>query len=193
MFYILISFGFFSNSGRNFFRLRNVVRVLTLFFLEKLFYFRLGMTAIKTKWGKIWICAGKKGIVAIQLGGKKPVNTPDSTVQVSLKCQKALRDYFDGKGLVDLPLQLLTGTPFQRQVWKKMRSIPYGETRSYTWLAQKIGKPKSVRAVANACGANPIPILIPCHRVIASNGTLGGFSSGLHWKKRLLSIESNII
>lgn len=82
----------------------------------------------------------------------------------------------------------LNGTPFQKAVWKAMAKIPYGETRTYGWVAGKAGRPKAVRAVGNACSANPLPILIPCHRVVASNG-LGGFSSGLALKKRLLAME----
>ena len=87
------------------------------------------------------------------------------------------------------PLDLSAGTPFQRKVWQLLRTIPRGQTRSYAWVAQKIGKPRAARAVGAACGANLIPILIPCHRVIASDGSLGGYSSGLHRKKRLLKLE----
>jgi len=82
------------------------------------------------------------------------------------------------------------GTPFQRRVWRAIASIPWGETRSYAWLARKVGKPKAYRAVAQACGANPLPIIIPCHRVIASDGTIGGFSAGLRLKRRLLMLEN---
>lgn len=83
------------------------------------------------------------------------------------------------------------GTPFQRRVWKAIATIPAGEVRSYTWLAKKVGRPRAIRATANACGANPFPIIIPCHRVIRSNGTLGGFSGGLgrRTKKLLLKKE----
>lgn len=80
------------------------------------------------------------------------------------------------------------GTEFQKQVWKAMQEIPFGETRTYKWIAEKIGRPNAVRAVGNACGANPIPLVIPCHRVVAQNG-LGGFSGGLHIKKKLLTME----
>lgn len=81
------------------------------------------------------------------------------------------------------------GTPFQRQVWRAIGQIPYGETRTYQWIANKIGKPKAVRAVGQACGANPWPILIPCHRVVGSGGKLGGFSRGLRLKRQLLALE----
>jgi len=86
-------------------------------------------------------------------------------------------------------LDLSSGTPFQQEVWRALRTIPRGETRSYAWVARRIGKPKAVRAVGAACGANPIPIIVPCHRVIASDGSLGGFSGGLALKRRLLELE----
>lgn len=80
------------------------------------------------------------------------------------------------------------GTEFQRAVWKAMRKIPRGQTLTYGDLAAAIGRPNAVRAVGTACGANPLPLFIPCHRVVAKNG-LGGFGSGLPWKKLLLSME----
>jgi O-6-methylguanine DNA methyltransferase len=81
------------------------------------------------------------------------------------------------------------GTTFQKDVWNALLKIPRGELRSYTDIAKMIGRPKSVRAVANAIGANPICIFIPCHRVIRSDGTLGGFSSGIHRKKAFMQME----
>jgi len=80
-------------------------------------------------------------------------------------------------------------TPFQRAVWDALRAIPYGETRSYGELARAIGKPGAARAVGAACGANPWPIIVPCHRVIAADGALGGYSAGLKWKRVLLELE----
>jgi methylated-DNA-[protein]-cysteine S-methyltransferase len=88
----------------------------------------------------------------------------------------------------DLPLDL-QGTDFQKRVWRQLEHIPYGETRSYLQIADAIGSPKAVRAVGAANGANPIPIVIPCHRVIGSSGKLVGYGGGLPLKKRLLSLE----
>jgi O-6-methylguanine DNA methyltransferase len=88
-----------------------------------------------------------------------------------------------------VPLDLSAGTAFQQAVWQALCRIPYGETRSYAWVAGQIGRPRATRAVGSACGANPIPVIVPCHRVIASDGSLGGFSCGLKWKKRLLALE----
>ena len=106
--------------------------------------------------------------------------------------KKALKRYFSREKMnFSFPFDILWGTPFQRKVWKAMRKIPYGQTRSYKWLAQQVGHPKKARAVGQACGSNPIPILNPCHRVIKENGELGGFSSGLRIKRKLLRLESN--
>jgi methylated-DNA-[protein]-cysteine S-methyltransferase len=80
-------------------------------------------------------------------------------------------------------------TPFQRAVWQATREIPYGQTRSYGWLAARVGKPRAARAVGQALGANPWPIVVPCHRVVASNGGLGGYGGGLDMKERLLRLE----
>lgn len=87
------------------------------------------------------------------------------------------------------PLDLSRGTAFQRNVWAALRRIKLGQTQSYGMIAKSIGNPKAVRAVGGACGANPIPLLIPCHRVLAANGKIGGFSGGLDWKRKLLACE----
>jgi O-6-methylguanine DNA methyltransferase len=87
------------------------------------------------------------------------------------------------------PLDLSNGTTFQRKVWNALRKIACGQTKSYGEIARAIGKPKAVRAVGGACGANPIPVLVPCHRVLAANKKLGGFSGGLNWKRKLLARE----
>jgi O-6-methylguanine DNA methyltransferase len=102
-----------------------------------------------------------------------------------------IRGYFAGKvvGFAD-KLDLSGSSPFQRRVWEVERSIPYGETRTYVWIAGKLGMPKAARAVGQALAKNPLPIIIPCHRVICSSGDLGGFSGGIGWKQRLLEIEA---
>lgn len=101
-----------------------------------------------------------------------------------------LEEYFKGRRKsFDLTL-FPEGTEFQKEVWNALQTIPYGETISYKELAQRIGKPKTIRAVGAANGANPIPIIIPCHRVIGHDGSLTGFGGGLPLKKRLLELES---
>jgi methylated-DNA-[protein]-cysteine S-methyltransferase len=102
---------------------------------------------------------------------------------------RQLNEYFAGKrAAFDLPLAP-EGTAFQRSVWRQLQEIPYGETISYGELARRVGNPKASRAVGSANGANPLPIVIPCHRVIAGDGTLGGFGGGLPTKQMLLALE----
>ncbi len=104
----------------------------------------------------------------------------------------ALRAYFDGDiAAIDaLPVADVPGTPFQRSVWRALREIPGGETISYAELARRIGKPAAVRAVGLANGANPIGIVVPCHRVIGSDGTLTGYGGGVERKRWLLAHEN---
>ncbi|WP_278402521.1 methylated-DNA--[protein]-cysteine S-methyltransferase [Megamonas rupellensis] len=102
-----------------------------------------------------------------------------------------LDEYFQGKRTVfSLPFKL-TGTPFQLAVWKELQNIPYGQTTSYKEIAQKINKPKACRAVGMANNKNPLPIIIPCHRVIGSNGKLIGYAGGLKLKNYLLKLEKS--
>jgi methylated-DNA-[protein]-cysteine S-methyltransferase len=103
---------------------------------------------------------------------------------------RSFKAYFSGSKVnFREKLDLTGGTDFQKKVWKAMLKIPYGETRSYGWLATKAGSKDKARAAGAACGANPIPIIIPCHRVIKSDKTIGGYSGGLGFKKKLLQIE----
>ncbi len=103
---------------------------------------------------------------------------------------KQLKEYFAGKRTdFDLPLAP-EGTEFQRTVWQRLQEIPYGETISYGELAKRVGNPKASRAVGAANGQNPIPIVIPCHRVIGANGKLTGFGGGLPTKEALLALEA---
>lgn len=98
-------------------------------------------------------------------------------------------EYLEGKRKVfELPLDL-RGTPFQLEVWDALRRIPYGETRSYAQIAALLGRANAVRAVGSANGANPISLVVPCHRVINSDGKLGGYAGGLNVKARLLAME----
>ena len=104
-----------------------------------------------------------------------------------------LDEYFQGKRTTfSLPFKL-TGTPFQLAVWKELQNIPYGQTTSYKEIAQKINKPKAYRAVGMANNKNPLPIIIPCHRVIGSNGKLIGYAGGLKLKNYLLELETSRI
>jgi O-6-methylguanine DNA methyltransferase len=104
--------------------------------------------------------------------------------------KKDLKSYFSGKRVsFRQALDLSGGTPFQKRVWKAMQKIPPGQTKSYGWLARQAGGKNKARAVGAACGANPIPIIVPCHRVVRSDGSLGGYGGGLGAKRKLLSLE----
>ena len=117
-----------------------------------------------------------------------PVDASDAPVL--LEGEKQLREYFAGKRkCFSLPLAP-EGTPFQRAAWEALQKIPYGERRSYAWEAMQTGRPGACRAVGNANGKNPLPIIIPCHRIIAANGTIGGYSSGIWRKEFLLALEN---
>lgn len=116
----------------------------------------------------------------------------EQTSPIIEETKKQLQQYFDGnRKTFDLDL-LLVGSDFQKQVWQGLLNINYGQTISYGQLATNIHNPKSVRAVGSANGANAISIIVPCHRVIASDGSLGGYGGGLAVKKRLLKLEDTI-
>lgn len=126
-------------------------------------------------------------------GTPKPV-TPMAIPAVIRKWHSvtsaALKGALTGKSPRELPpLDLASGTFFQQAVWRELRRIKPRQTRSYGEIARRIGRPNAVRAVGGACGANPIPVLIPCHRVLAANRKIGGFSAGLDWKRKLLERE----
>ena len=113
----------------------------------------------------------------------------DIPSEITAKAAKELDEYFaGGRKTFDLPL-LFVGTEFQEKVWNTLLEVPYGETRSYGWMAEMIGNPKAVRAVGTANGSNSISIFAPCHRIIGSNGSLTGYGGGLPAKKFLLELE----
>ena len=104
---------------------------------------------------------------------------------------KAVLDYLNGwQPHIDLPLDIRV-TAFQQRVLDELKRIPYGETRTYGEIAKAIGQPKAARAVGNACNKNPVPLIIPCHRVVGSNGNLTGYAFGLERKQTLLDLEQN--
>nr|WP_263312739.1 methylated-DNA--[protein]-cysteine S-methyltransferase [Mammaliicoccus sp. Marseille-Q6498] len=117
----------------------------------------------------------------------------DESNNVLNQLEQELNLYFEGKlDKFTVPIKFNFGTPFQQKVWQALCDIPYGETISYKQLAENIGQPTAFRAVANANGKNHLTILVPCHRVIAADGGLGGYSSGIERKELILNIEKNI-
>ncbi|HSY48152.1 MAG TPA: methylated-DNA--[protein]-cysteine S-methyltransferase [Thermoanaerobaculia bacterium] len=149
-------------------------------------------TYVDTPIGALLVAGDTDGIVEIHFAGAKPrsdwVRDDDSLADAASQ----LRAYFDGElRAFDLPLKT-DGTEFQQRVWSALRKIPYGETTTYTAIAERIGRPSAVRAVGAANGANPIPIVIPCHRVIGASGSMTGFGGGIDVKKRLLALEARV-
>ncbi|MFH1761398.1 MAG: methylated-DNA--[protein]-cysteine S-methyltransferase [bacterium] len=144
---------------------------------------------IKTPLGNILIGGDKSGIESVTF--IETININNSHPQPNIKdCENQLIDYFNGE-VKKFNVKLNPkGTPFQKKVWKCLAKVPYGKTAAYSDIAKQMGNPKAVRAVAGACKRNPIPIIIPCHRVTGKNGNLTGFSSGLWRKKWLLKHES---
>jgi methylated-DNA-[protein]-cysteine S-methyltransferase len=140
------------------------------------------------------VAASDSGICAIDLNAAAPVQGSECAANPLLRHAVAqLRAYFAGElRSFDLPLDM-RGTDFQQRVWRELREIPYGETRSYSFVASAIGSPKAVRAVGAANGRNPVPIVVPCHRVIGAGGSLTGYGGGLPLKKFLLQLEANHI
>jgi methylated-DNA-[protein]-cysteine S-methyltransferase len=148
--------------------------------------------------GRLKLVASRDGLVAILWGRDKPSQADvelgemqrDDGDRVLMETERQLREYFEGKRR-EFSLRLdMRGTSFQKDVWEALLGIPYGETRSYGQIAKQIGRPSASRAVGAANGANPIPIVVPCHRVIGSTGKLTGFGGGLDVKEKLLGIES---
>jgi len=110
------------------------------------------------------------------------------------KAQTQLTDYLAGaRRSFDLPLDLSRGTSFQQKVWRTLQRVSYSRLRSYQWVAVRVGGRQYARAVGNAVGANPIPIVIPCHRIVAQDASLGGFSGGLPTKRKLLTLEGTLV
>ncbi len=121
----------------------------------------------------------------------KVINEPNSVLN---RLVKMLDAYFSGKPeSFPIPYIFFNGTEFQHHVWRAVRRIPFGQTITYGELARQIGRPKAVRAVGAANGANPLPIVIPCHRVIQSDGRLGGYAGGVDIKDELLRLEGCVI
>jgi len=157
----------------------------------------MGLTAyttMKSPIGSLMLAGDERGLRLVHfMTGRRPKSPQRDWTEDKTPFKEVVRQleaYFDGKLKdFDLPL-ILDGTEFQLLVWNNLRKIPYGETISYGQLAKRIGSPDAARAVGLANGSNPIPIIIPCHRVIGSNGDLTGFGGGLPLKKKLLALES---
>ncbi|MBN1259322.1 MAG: methylated-DNA--[protein]-cysteine S-methyltransferase [Anaerolineae bacterium] len=153
--------------------------------------------------GDLWLCATSRGVCAVTFDG------PDATVLAGFEhyglaepqparafwllraTANQLRGYFAGeRRAFDLPLDLY-GTPFRQSVWAVLQTVPYGKTTTYSDVAAIIAKPRAARAVGQATGANPVSIIVPCHRVIGRNGWLTGYAGGVERKRALLQLEQS--
>jgi len=158
--------------------------------MAALFYSRIDDSPV----GPLLLAGNRDGLHVLSFGvGSRPrAIDPDwapDTAGVLTGVRRELDQYFAGRLTTFTTPLAFAGTPFQNQVWRELCRIPYGETISYLALAQRIDNPKAVRAVGMANGANPIAIIVPCHRVIGSNGALTGFGGGLPAKRALLELE----
>lgn len=165
-------------------------------------------TIFKTNGGWVGMAATETGVTDVVLffGSRREaeaalprspglLSRTDAAVDCRLlrEAKSQLLEYFKRQRTAfTVPVDLATGTPFQRRVWRTILRIPYGRVRSYQWVAARVGGKQFARAVGMALGANPVPIIVPCHRIVAHDGTLGGFSCGLPVKKRLLQLEGTL-
>lgn len=150
--------------------------------------------------GPLWIVAGKAGLSYLLRSSNEPVFLHEIEIRSGIRPIKnphklsrwhtGLSRYFSGEKMqFDGPISFLEGTGFQQKVWSSLLRIPYGEVRSYQWLGNQLGIKRAGRAIGNACGKNPIPIILPCHRIVCENGSLGGYTGGIQIKKNLLALE----
>lgn len=166
---------------------------------------KLYYTTFKSPVGEILATRTEKGLKSITFPKTRwhrflAALREDETVELKRdekkfsSLRKELKRYFSGKKLsFRQPLDLTGGSAFQKRVWNAMQRIPPGQTKSYGWLAQRVGGKDKARAVGAACGANPIPIVVPCHRVVKTDGSLGGYGGGLGVKRKLLKMEKAAI
>jgi AraC family transcriptional regulator of adaptative response/methylated-DNA-[protein]-cysteine methyltransferase len=161
----------------------------------------IGYSIIDSALGRLLVAGTRYGLCFAALGDSdRPIiselrgDYPRATIQrddvlAGKWAQSIAKNLDGGSALLKLPLDI-RGTPFQRSVWEQLRAIPRGETSSYTEIARRIGRPRAIRAVGTANAANPIAIVIPCHRALRASGHLGGYRWGLERKRRLLELEA---
>ncbi len=158
--------------------------------------------SLKTRFGDMWLGSTPKGLFWVQFGavdtdallglfhGREDIAFGQGGQTVEQAGRELLR-YLEGRQRkFSVKLDLTGSSSFARKVWRAARKIPYGQVRTYGWIAERIGAPNSARAVGGALGKNPVPIFIPCHRVVGSHGWLGGFGAGVAVKENLLALES---
>ena len=162
--------------------------------MERIYY-----SSLETPIGIMWAAASEKGLVQFNISDNKEDFMKELKARIQAEyiedasrfkeLKLELDRYFKGERLIFSGPFDMRGTPFQVDVWKTIHCIPNGKLTSYGGIAKQIGRPKAVRAVGNAVGDNPLSLIVPCHRVVYSNGGIGGFGSGLEWKRKLLAQE----
>lgn len=143
--------------------------------------------------GKILITSSRKGVLRIEFGSRSSGAPKTRLVEKRLSNRRVtteIGEYLRGRRKRFTVRPDLSGTDFQKRVWREAMRIPYGKTISYGRLAARIGRPGAARAVGNALAINPVPLIVPCHRIILSNGGLGGFGPGTPLKKQLIALEN---
>ena len=159
----------------------------------------IAVASLRTKMGTVWVLCTERGLRGVRIGddpkptreeararGARFVRRPRWTD----RARAELARYFEGRRVdLDIPLDLTEGTEFERRVWAAARRVPHGVVASYADVAREVAAPRATRAVGNALGKNPVPIVVPCHRILHADLSIGGFSSGLPWKRFLLELE----
>lgn len=146
-----------------------------------------------TEIGAMYVVEEKGALIEVRLPGEKEPAGERATTPILKKAATQISEYLAGRRMeVNIPIAL-DGTEFAMKVWKEMSAIPYGEVRTYGELAQVVGPPGAARAVGQACNRNPIPIIVPCHRVVGTGGKLTGYAGGLALKERLLELERDAL
>jgi len=153
-------------------------------------------TLLKSPIGLIELSATERGLFSVKIGGRseftgcaKRCCDDSEECEVLNSAERELKEYFEGRRKEFTVRLEVVGSKFDTIVWSSLRSIPYGEVRSYRWLAEQIGHPNAYRAVGRALSRNPLPIFLPCHRVVRADGGLGGYSAGVDVKRLLLRLE----
>jgi O-6-methylguanine DNA methyltransferase len=154
-----------------------------------------------TPFGFCGLVSSNRGLLRVILGKRSQKSLiysikseyPYSLYSELIEYQEIIEKYFNGERITfDIPLDIEKATQFQRRVWEITKSIPYGEVRTYKWVSLRMGIENGFRAVGKALASNPIPIIIPCHRVVRKDGKLGGYSQGINLKAELLKLEGSI-
>jgi len=159
----------------------------------------IAIASLRTRMGSVWILCTERGLRGVRIGADPRPSREEARARGARFVRRArwtdrarseLGRYFEGRPApLDLPLDLAEGTEFEREVWTAARRVPHGTVASYADVARGIGSPLATRAVGNALGKNPVPIVVPCHRILHADLSIGGFSSGLPWKRFLLELE----